>query len=103
MATMASEVKFGFIFEIGNHNYPGIHVHIMPITATLVASEAMAASKQLRSQMASMNSITYVSMSLWPLKASIGEATNGRTRLFRQDFSKYLRMFERLDFNLEIA
>ena len=46
MATMASEVKFDFIFEIGNHNYPGIHVHIMPITATLVASEAMAASKQ---------------------------------------------------------
>ena len=71
MASMASEVKFDFIFEIGNHNYPGIHVHIMPITATLVASEAMAASKQLRSQMASMNSITYVSMSLWPLKASI--------------------------------
>ena len=49
---------------------------ILSITAILVASEAMAASKQpwrshLTLELSSVTSITYVPMSLWPITVTI--------------------------------
>ena len=69
--TLASDLRFDFI----NLDYPGI-LCILPLTAILVASEAIAASKQhprsdLTSKFNSVTSITYVLMSLWLPKASM--------------------------------
>ena len=72
---MTSEVKFDLIFEIRNLDYLEF-MCMLPLTAILWTSEAMAASKQpRRSQMAlelnSVASITYVAMLSWPLTASM--------------------------------
>ena len=55
---------------------------MLPLTAILVASEAMAASKQpqrshLASELNSVTSITHVTLSIWPLKAFMRQMTRG--------------------------
>ena len=43
-ASMASDINFDLRIEISNLYYPGNHVHV--VLTTLVASEAMATSRQ---------------------------------------------------------
>ena len=72
---MAWEVTYDLRTEISDLNYPGIHA-MLPLTAILVASKAMAASKRprrshLTSELNSVTLITYVPISLWPLTVTI--------------------------------
>ena len=67
-------MSFDLRSKISNLDYPAI-MCILPLTS-LVASEAMAASKKpqrsdLTSNFNSVTSITYVPMSLWLPKASM--------------------------------
>ena len=70
---MASKAQFDLRFETSNLDYSGIHVHIA-LTVILIASEAIAASKQsqrshLTSELNSVTSTTLVPMCILPLTA----------------------------------